>query len=97
MNNKTFIQGLAKRTGTTQEETQKMVFSLIDAMNENFQEGKAVTFPNFGTFDVKKRMERIVVNPVTRQKMLVPPKLVLYFKPIAAIKKELKQGGQENE
>ena len=94
MNNKYFIQELASRMNYTQDETQRMVFSVIDAMNEKFQEGEPVTIHNFGTFEVKKRMERIVVNPSTHQKMLVPPKLVLGFKPIASIKKTLKEGGQ---
>ncbi len=96
MNNKNFIQELASRMNYTQDETQKMVFSVIDAMNERFQEGEPVTIQNFGTWEVKKRMERIVVNPATRQRMLVPPKLVLGFKPIASIKKTLKEGGQDN-
>lgn len=96
MNNKNFIQELSLRTGFKQEETQRMVYSVIDAMNGKFQKGENVTFPKFGTFEVKKRLERIVVNPVTKQRMLVPPKLVLGFKPIAAIKKVLKEGGQVN-
>ena len=73
-----------------------MVFDVIDAMNDKFQEGENVSFSNFGTFEVKRRLERIVVNPTTHQRMLVPPKLVLGFKPISAIKKVLKQGGLEN-
>ena len=51
--------------------------------------------PGFGTFEVKKRLERILVNPGTGQRMLVPPKLVLGFKPIAAIKESLKKGEEE--
>ena len=96
MNNKSFIQELSQRTGFKQEETQRMVFDVIDAMNDRFQEGENVSFSNFGTFGVKRRLERIVVNPTTHQRMLVPPKLVLGFKPISAIKKVLKQGGLEN-
>lgn len=96
MNNKSFIQELSQRTGFKQEETQRMVFDVIDAMNDRFQEGENVSFSNFGTFEVKRRLERIVVNPTTHQRMLVPPKLVLGFKPISAIKKVLKQGGLEN-
>ena len=52
--------------------------------------------PNFGSFEVKKRLERIMVNPSTGQRMLVPPKLVLNFKPVASIKEKLKSGGQDN-
>ena len=96
MNNKDFISELSQRLGYTQDDTQKMVRTLIDMMGDRFLEGDTVTFPNFGTFDVKKRLERIMVNPATGQRMLVPPKLVLNFKPVASIKEKLKSGGQDN-
>ena len=92
MNNKQFIQELAQRTGYTQDDVQKMVYTMTDAMNEKFQEGDNVVMHNFGTCEVKKRLERVVVNPGTGQRMLVPPKLVLSFKPVAAIKEKLKKG-----
>ena len=92
MNNKQFIQELAQRTGYTQDDVQKMVYTMTDAMNEKFQEGDNVVMQNFGTFEVRKRLERVVVNPGTGQRMLVPPKLVLSFKPVAAIKQKLKKG-----
>lgn len=93
MNNKGFITELSRRTGFTQDDTQKMVGTVIDAMNDAFQRGDVVFVPKFGTFEVKKRLERIVINPGTKQRMLVPPKLVLGFKPIASIKEKLKKGG----
>jgi len=37
-----------------------------------------------------------LVNPSTGQRMLVPPKLVLNFKPVASIKEKLKNGGKED-
>lgn len=95
MNNKGFITELSWRTGFTQDDTQKMVGTVIDAMNDAFQRGDVVFVPKFGTFEVKKRLERIVINPGTKQRMLVPPKLVLGFKPIASIKEKLKKGGQD--
>ena len=94
MNNKSFISELSQRLGYTQDDAQKMVNTVIDSMNDAFQKGDVVTIPKFGTFGVKKRLERIVVNPGTKQRMLVPPKLVLTFRPIAAIKEKLKNGGQ---
>lgn len=93
MNNKSFISDLSQRTGYTQDDVQKMVNTIIDSMNDSFQRGDIVAIPKFGTFEVKKRLERIVVNPGTKQRMLVPPKLVLNFKPIASIKEKLKNGG----
>jgi len=94
MNNKTFIAELSRKLNYTQNDTQKMVNTIIDSMNDGFQQGDSVSIPKFGTFEVKKRLERIVVNPGTKQRMLVPPKLVLNFKPIAAMKEKLKNGGQ---
>ena len=97
MNNKNFIQELARRTGYTNAETQRMVSSFVSAMGDSFQEGESVVINNLGTFEVKKRLERIIVNPTTHQRLLVPPKLVLGFKPIASIKEKLKKGGKKND
>ena len=97
MNNKDFIATLAARTGHSVEETQRMVDTVVETMGDHFLEDDTVLVPNFGTFEVKKRMERVVVNPSTRKRMLVPPKLVLGFKPVAAVKEKLKNGGQANE
>ena len=95
MNNKDFIAELADRTGYSVEETQKMVDIVIETMGDHFQEDDSVLIPNFGTFEVKKKMERIMVNPSTGQRMLVPPKLVLNFKPNVGWKERVKSGGAE--
>ena len=93
MNNKEFITELAERVGFTAKDTQKLATNLINAMADAFQEDNAVLIPNFGVFETKKKMERIMVNPSTGQRMLVPPKLVLNFKPNQTWKAQLK-GGQ---
>ncbi|MCI7311120.1 MAG: HU family DNA-binding protein [Prevotella sp.] len=95
MNNKELIAELAQRTGYTQSVTQTLVRQILDEMALSFDEGRSVTIQGFGTFEVKKRLERIVINPATQQKMLVPPKLVLNFKPNASIKERLKSGGED--
>ena len=95
MNNKDFITELADRTGYSAEDTQRMVDLLIETMSDHFQEDDSVQIPSFGTFEVKKKMERIMVNPSTGQRMLVPPKLVLNFKPNVSWKERIKSGGVE--
>ena len=90
MNNKEFIAELSRRTGYKSTDTQAMVRHLIEAMSDVFQEGDTVSVSDFGIFEVKKKMERILVNPGTRQRMLVPPKLVLGFKPNTAWKEKVK-------
>ena len=68
---------------------------LVEKMGDHFQEDDSVLIPTFGTFEVKKKLERIMVNPSTGQRMLVPPKLVLNFKPNASWKERVKNGGAE--
>ncbi len=94
MNNKSFVSELSSRLGYTQDDTRKMINTVIDSMNDGFQKGETVVIPKFGSFEVKKRLERILINPGTKQRMLVPPKLVLNFKPIASLKEKIKNGGQ---
>ena len=95
MNNKDFIAELAQHTGFTAEDTQKYVNSIVEAMGDHFQESDSVLIPTFGTFEVKKKLERVMVNPTTGQRMLVPPKLVLAFKPNPTWKDQIKKGGAE--
>ena len=95
MNNKEFIQQLTQRTGYSTADTQRMVTNVIDQMSDGFQEGKCVAIAGFGNFEIKKKLERIIVNPSTMQRMLVPPKLVLNFKPASTWKAKVKKGGEK--
>ena len=92
MNNKEFIAELASRTGFSAKDTQTLVNNIVNAMGDAFQEDNTVLVPNFGVFETKKKMERIIVNPASGQRMLVPPKLVLNFKPNQTLKEKLKGG-----
>ena len=90
MNNKEFIQALSQKVaidGKVQEHVQ----SLITTMTKVLQSEVAnVSVQGFGSFEVKKKMERISVNPVTQQRMLVPPKLTLAFRPSPKLKEMFK-------
>lgn len=90
MNNKEFISNLANRVEATHEEVQMLSNTLIEIMTHELEEGNIISIQGFGTFEVKKKMERIVVNPSSKQRMLVPPKLVLNFKPSSTLKEKYK-------
>lgn len=93
MNNKEFINILAERTDMKTADAQHTVDVLVTVLGDCFMEGDSVQLANFGAFEVKKKLERIMVNPTTGQRMLVPPKLVLAFKPNLAWKDKIKKGG----
>lgn len=90
MNNKEFITELSRKFGYTNKDTAQLVSSVLNIMTQELQEGKTIVIQAFGTFDVKKKMERVSVNPATQQRMLIPPKLVLSYKPSATLKEKFK-------
>lgn len=80
MNNKEFINELSKQTNQSVGATTKLVNDTIKILEEHFRQNDIVTFSGFGSFEVKKKMERISVNPTTGKRYLIPPKLALSFK-----------------
>ena len=96
MNNKEFIADLARRNGMKVSEALRMMNTLVTAMCDQFMEGNTVQLPNFGAFEVRKKLERIIRNPGTGQRMLVPPKLTLTFKPSMQTKESIRKGDDDN-
>lgn len=80
MNNKDFINELAKQTNQSAGAVTQLVSDTLRIFEEHFQQGDVVSISSFGTLEVKKKMERISVNPTTGKRYLIPPKLVLGFK-----------------
>lgn len=89
MNNKEFISELASRMGYTTRDTASVMSAFVAEMVEHLEDDDSISIQGFGSFEVKKKLERVVVNPATQQRMLVPPKLVLNFKPSASLKEKV--------
>ena len=87
MNNKEFTSELADRLGYTIKDTSELILS---DMTQELEDGNAIAIQGFGSFEVKKKAERISINPSTKQRMLVPPKLVLTYRPSNTLKDKFK-------
>ena len=86
MNNKDFISDLANRTKYNSKEVTALVGATVSAIINELSEENSITISGFGNFEVKKKLERVLVNPTTKQRMLVPPKIVVNFKPNTSLK-----------
>lgn len=91
MNSKEFFAEVATRAELSPKEAQAMANTLALAIADNVNEGDTFSVQGFGNFEVKKKMERIMVNPTTKQRHLVPPKLVISFKTSNVLKDKLQQ------
>ena len=90
MNNKEFTSELAERLGYTIKDTSELMNSLLSSMTQELEEGNVIAIQGFGSFEVKKKAERISINPASKQRMLVPPKLVLSYRPSSTLKGKCK-------
>ncbi|MCD7722117.1 MAG: HU family DNA-binding protein [Prevotellaceae bacterium] len=88
MNNNEFIAEMARRTGASARQVNDLVDGFLAEFTSRLEEEDVVSIPSFGSFSVKRKMERVVVNPATKQRMLVPPKLSVSFKPSTALKEK---------
>lgn len=93
MNNKDFIAAVASSSGLSVAEAQRLADGLVNVMTSELENGNAIQVAGLGTFEVKKRMEKEMVSPSTGKRMLVPPKLVVAFKPVATLKDSIRKGG----
>lgn len=89
MTNKEYIEVLSKELGYTQKRTADIVAAIVEVLIEQTQKGKVLSVSKFGVFELKKKMERISVIPSTQQRILVPPKMTLSFKPCTKMKARL--------
>lgn len=90
MNNKEFIAELARRTKSSTKEAQQKMNALVQEITGRLCDEDSIMISNFGTFETKKRLERVLVSPTTGQRMLVPPKIVVGFKQSNTLKSKIK-------
>lgn len=91
MNTKEFTAELARRIGRNTKETTRLITALNEEIAAQLNEQNQISIQGFGIFETKKKLEHVVVNPGTRQRMLVPPKIEIKFKPSALVKDKVKE------
>ena len=81
MTKKEIVKQISERIGLTQLKTKEIVQLTFDAIVDTLIEDTRIELRNFGVFQVKKRKARKARNPRTGEKVDVPPKNVVTFKP----------------
>ena len=81
MTKKEIVKQISDRIGLTQLKTKDIVQQTFDAIVETLLEVGRIELRNFGVFEVKQRKARKARNPRTGERVDVPPKNVVTFKP----------------
>src|SRR5829696_7546574 len=81
MTKKEIVKTISEEIGLTQLKTKEIVQKTFDAIVETLVEDGRIELRNFGVFEVKQRAARKARNPRTGQRVDVPEKFVVTFKP----------------
>lgn len=73
----------------TQVDIKKVIQSTMDYIIESLSKGQTIELRNFGVFKVRTRKGRMARNPRTGEKVPVPDRKVVVFKPGLVMKKKV--------
>ncbi len=81
MTKKEIVKKISEDIGLTQLKTKDIVQRTLDAIIQTLVSEGRIELRNFGVFEVKQRAPRKARNPRTGDKVYVPSKNVVTFKP----------------
>lgn len=95
MTKKEIVKEISDEIGLTQLRTKEIVQKTFDAIVKTLVEDRRIELRNFGVFEVKKRAARKARNPRTGDKVFVPEKYVVTFKPGKEMEEKVRQLEEE--
>jgi DNA-binding protein HU-beta len=91
MNYSELLAVLANRLQLPKTEVEKRLDETTAIISAELVKDNIVSVTSFGSFEVKKRQERISIQPNTGKKLLVPPKLIIRYRPSVSLNKIIKE------
>ena len=86
MNKAELISAVAASAEVSKKDAEAVITATLDAITGALKEGEKVQLVGFGSFEVKKRAERIGRNPKTKESIKIPASVVPVFKAGKALK-----------
>jgi integration host factor subunit alpha len=72
--------------GLTKDEAAEIVEAIFHTVKSSLGEGRTVRIKNFGTFQITDRPGRAGVNPISGERIFIPPHKGLSFRPARRLK-----------
>ena len=94
MTKKDMAKTIAEAAGITQAQAQDIVQLVFSGIIKTLVEEGRIELRNFGVFEVKKRKRRQARNPRTREKVWVPDRAVVTFKPGREMEERVRQSAK---
>ncbi|MCQ2212817.1 MAG: HU family DNA-binding protein [Bacteroidaceae bacterium] len=86
MTQEEYTHSVASKVGVSDAEASDMMNSFISEMLEQLKAGQTVAVQGFGSFETRRKAERKMYNPTTKDFKIIPSKMSLNFKMSNALK-----------
>ena len=73
----------------TKKNIEKVVDHVFTNLTSSITEEGRLSYPGFGTFEVRERKEREGLNPRTKEKITIPASKTVGFRPAKALKENV--------
>jgi integration host factor subunit beta len=89
---KEIVQVIAAKTAVPIHQVGEIVQLWMDNMIDELANGNRIELRDFGVFDSRQRAERTARNPKTGEKVTVPSRMAVSFKPGKGMKAKVEGG-----
>jgi integration host factor subunit beta len=91
MTKKEMAAAIAEEMNQPQILVQGIIQRVFDGIIDTLEQERRIELRNFGVFDVKQRKPRKARNPRTGEKVMVPARFVVTFKPGREMEERVRQ------
>ena len=89
MTKQQLVEKMAEKAGLTKADATRALDAFTESVTEALAHGDKVSLVGFGTFAAKKRAARDGINPLTKESIHIPAKVVASFKAGSKLKDAL--------
>jgi nucleoid DNA-binding protein len=84
---KDLIELVAKKANLTNKAARDSVQAMLNGIRDSLKRGEKVVITGFGTFSIRKRVERVGRNPKTGERMTIDARKAPGFTPGKTLKR----------
>ena len=89
MGKQDLVDFVAAKTGLTKADATRALEATLEGITQGLKKEGRVALVGFGTFSAKKRAARTGINPLTKENIKIPAKVVASFKAGSKLKDAL--------
>ncbi|OGH20113.1 MAG: DNA-binding protein [Candidatus Levybacteria bacterium RIFCSPHIGHO2_02_FULL_37_13] len=90
MTKRELIEIVAKKANLTNKAARDSIQAFINSIRDSLKRGEKIVITGFGTFSVRKRVERVGRNPKTGEKITISARKAPGFTPGKTLKKAVR-------